>query len=60
MNLVDCFVTKVKSAPYQIDPPKYWFVDVEYDCYGRMSETAVMVKTLEDAEKIDVGYVFQG
>jgi hypothetical protein len=30
MNLLDAKVTQVLGEPYQIDPPKYWFVDVIY------------------------------
>jgi len=60
MNLLDCEVTVVLSSPYQIDPPKYWFVDVKYNCYGRESETSVMLKTEVEADNVSVGYIFQG
>lgn len=64
MNLVDCYVTKVLSEPEYID--KYaaegliwWQVSVEYDSYGRLSETRLTFKTKEDADAVKMGYVFQ-
>jgi len=60
MNLLDCEVTEVLGIPYQIEPPKYWFVDVKYNCYGRDSEASVMLKTRSEADNIAVGYIFQG
>lgn len=58
MNLLDCVVTKVLSEPYE----KYdkWWVSVEYDCYGVITESVIMFKTKEEAEKVTVHYVFLG
>lgn len=56
MNLVDCFVTKVLSKPYE----RYgmWCVDVEFDSYGHKSEGTIYGLTKEEADKVDVGYRF--
>jgi len=56
MNLVDCYVTKVLSAPYF----KYfhWFVDVEYDCYGVIDKTFIMLETEEECLNIKIGSHF--
>lgn len=59
MNLIDAQVTKVLSKPYQMSFSKdVWFVDVEYNGYGRLSETELMVSTEEDANAIVVGHKF--
>ena len=58
MNLVDAVVTKVLSEPYLLYN-KYWFVDVEYNSYGRTSKTEVMCSTEEVAKAIKVGHTFQ-
>lgn len=57
MNLVDGIVTQVLSKPYF----KYncWFVDVEYNSYGRTSKTNIMCSTEDQAKYIQVGYTFQ-
>lgn len=54
MNLVDCYVTKVLSKPYE----RYgmWCVDVEFDFYGHKSEGTIYDLTKEEADKVDVGY----
>jgi len=57
MNLVDCTVTKILSEPY-FEYGK-WFIKVEYNCYGNLSETSLMFREKEYAEKVSVGYVFQ-
>ena len=58
MNLVDAVVTKVLSVPYLLYN-KYWFVDVEYNSYGRTSKTEVMCSTGEAAKAVKVGHTFQ-
>lgn len=56
MNLVDCYVTKVVSEPYQ----EYgkWWVKVEANAYGRPSKSTLMFDTKEEAIKVDVGHHF--
>lgn len=56
MNLLDCFVTKVLSKPYE----KYdkWWVRVECECYGNIGEHSIMFNSKENAEEVKVGYVF--
>jgi len=54
MNLVDCFVTKVLSKPYE--HYGMWCVDVEFDFYGHKSEGTIYDLTKEEADKVDVGY----
>lgn len=56
MNLVDCFVTKILSLPYEMYGK--WWVKVEYDCYGSSQKTSLMFNTKEEAEKIETGYKF--
>lgn len=57
MNLIDAVVTQVLNKPYF--KYNYWFVDVEYNSYGRTSKTNVMCSTEEAAKAIKVGYTFQ-
>lgn len=58
MNLCDCYVTKVLGTPRkQYD--KYW-VTVEYNCYGIVSDKHLMFDTMADAESVTVGYHFLG
>ena len=57
MNLIDAVVTQVLSKPYF--KYNYWFVDVEYNCYGQVSETNIMCSTEESAKAVKVGYTFQ-
>lgn len=56
MNLVDCFVTKVLSKPYE--HYGMWCVDVEFDSYGHKSKGTIYGLTKEEADKVDVGYKF--
>jgi len=56
MNLVEAIVTKVLREPFE-DYNKWW-VKVEYICYGSKSETELMFKTKEEAEKVKIGYKF--
>lgn len=57
MNTIDAVVTQVLSEPYF--KYNYWFVDVEYNSYGRTSKTNVMCSTEEAAKAIKVGHIFQ-
>ena len=57
MNLINAVVTQVLSKPYL--KYNYWFVDVEYNSYGRTSKTEVMCSTEEVANAIKVGHKFQ-
>lgn len=43
MNTVECHVTKILGEPYR----KFgaWWVDVEYDSWGRTSKTHLMFRT---------------
>lgn len=63
MNLIDCYVTKVHGAPVWHGYPElpgggYWTVEVTYDSYGRESTGLKSFKTLEEAQKVAVGYHF--
>jgi YD repeat-containing protein len=61
MNLVDAYVTKVLSEPEFIDTYKeykWWQVRVEYNSYGRLSETELTFKTKDETEQVKVGYHF--
>ena len=53
MNLLEAEIVMVKSLPYY----KYdkWWVDVDYNCYGKVSKTSVMRETEEEANRISVG-----
>ncbi|EIK96105.1 hypothetical protein PMM47T1_14135 [Pseudomonas sp. M47T1] len=57
MNLVDCYVTRILGEPYR----KFgaWWVDVEYDSWGRISSTQLMFRTKEAALAVTAGHVFQ-
>lgn len=57
MNLIDAVVTQVLSKPYF--KYNYWFVDVEYNSYGRTSKTSIMRSTEEAAKAVKVGHTFQ-
>lgn len=56
MNLLDAKVTRVLGHPEF----KYnkWWVKVAYDCWGRESETSVMLDTEEEALAVKPGYEF--
>lgn len=56
MNLVDCYVKKVLSKPYE----RYgmWCIDVEFDSYGHRLEGTIYGLTKEEADNVDVGYKF--
>lgn len=56
MNLIDCEVIKVLSEPrFEYG---YWWVDVEYNSWGSVSKTSVMLDTFAEALRVDIGYVF--
>ncbi|WP_198379085.1 hypothetical protein [Burkholderia ubonensis] len=56
MNQIDCVVTVVKTQPYT----EYgkWWVGVQYESWGRTSETVLMCDTREDADRIGPGHKF--
>lgn len=56
MNLLEAYVTKVLSEPYE----NYgkWWVDVEYNCWGSISKSEVMCQTEQEALTVAVGYEF--
>ena len=56
MNLIDCYVTKILGEPYR----KFgaWWVDAEYEVYGRTCKTQLMFRTEEAARAAQVGYHF--
>ncbi|MCT3835910.1 hypothetical protein HZQ28_01165 [Elizabethkingia anophelis] len=57
MNLVDCKVLKILSEPYY--QFNHWFVQVEYESYGKNDITSIMFDTKEKAEQVKVGFVFE-
>ncbi len=59
MNLLDATVTKVLSRPKQYAFSKErWFVEVEYECWGRVSNGEIMKNSLEEALLVKPGYKF--
>lgn len=62
MNLLDCTVTKVISAPIHriSEHCDYWYVAVESECCGDLSETRLTFNSKEEAEKVAVGFRFLG
>ncbi len=56
MNLVDCVVTEVLAEPYE----KYsvWWVLVRYNSWGHESDTTLMAKTKEEADRVKIGHKF--
>lgn len=56
MNLLDCTVTEILGTPYQ----EYgkWWIRVRYDCYGRESETNLMMDTEDGINNIKLGFTF--
>jgi len=56
MNLIDCYVTKILGEPYR----KFgaWWVDAEYEAYGRTCKTQLMFRTEEAARAAKVGHHF--
>lgn len=58
MNLIDLTVVKVIDKPYFYH--KHWFVKVLVEAYGVESQSTVMVSTEDEANAVNVGYVFLG
>ncbi|MDD2056557.1 hypothetical protein NPS58_03740 [Pseudomonas putida] len=56
MNLIDCYVTKILGEPYR--KFGHWWVDVEYDSWGRTSTTRLMFRTEQAARTASVGHHF--
>ena len=56
MNLLEANVTKVLSKPF--NQYNKWWVEVEYECYGRNLKTRLMFSEKEKAEKVDIGFLF--
>jgi hypothetical protein len=56
MNLADCYVTSVLGQPYR--KFSHWWVDVEYNSYGRMSRTQLMFSTEAGAGAVAEGHHF--
>ncbi|HFU8482717.1 TPA: hypothetical protein ACH7GJ_005584, partial [Escherichia coli] len=56
MNLVDAFVTKVISGPYE----EYgkWWVDVEYISWGVPGKSRLMFGSREQAQEVQEGFRF--
>ncbi|EOZ9503398.1 hypothetical protein ACQYG3_004794 [Escherichia coli] len=54
MNLVDAFVKKVISGPYE----EYgkWWIDVEYISWGVPGKTRLMFESKEQALEVKEGY----
>lgn len=67
MNLVDCHVTEVASkagpASQVTGPPRElygkWWVPVNYESWGCPGNSEIMCNTLEEADAVKVGDVFQ-
>ncbi len=57
MNKVECTVLEVLSTPYQ--EYRCWCVDVKYNSWGNISNGTVYVFSKEEADKIEIGYIFQ-
>lgn len=55
MNVIDAKIIEIKSKPYVLYG-RFW-VDVKVTAYGRESDTEVMCKTLEEAEKVHIGQI---
>ena len=56
MNLVDAFVTKVISGPYE----EYgkWWVDVEYISWGVPGKSRLMFDSREQAQEVQEVFRF--
>lgn len=57
MNVVDCFVKKILRPPYKHGD--CWCVDVEFISWGTVSKGTIYGLTLEEAQRVEVGYKFQ-
>ena len=56
MNLIDCYVTEVLTAPRL--EFGFWIVRVSFDSHGRISETELCFPTISAAEGVSPGYKF--
>ena len=56
MNLVDAFVTKVISGPYEEDGK--WWVEVEYISWGVPGKSRLMFDSREPAQEVHEGFRF--
>jgi hypothetical protein len=57
MNLIDMYVVEVIGEPYEAYGR--WLVKVKADGWGHVSESTVMCRTLEEAENVKPGFVYQ-
>lgn len=55
MNLLECTVTKLISEP--ISREDYFYIEVEYVCYGSTDRT-IIVRNTNDFSDVVVGYKF--
>lgn len=62
MNTIDLYVTEVLSDPvkHEFSLGEFYTVEVMANAYGSTQKATVTTKTLEEAEKVKPGYVFQG
>lgn len=62
MNLVDCVVTRVLGTPVHHDCDGdlfgYWTVKVEYDSWGTVSETNLVLRSEHEANGVREGHKF--
>lgn len=56
MNLLDAEVLEITGPIEELNG--VFFVPVKYDCWDVVGETKLYFKTLEEAEKVCVGYEF--
>lgn len=56
MNALDAVVTRVVEVRY--DKFGRWWVDVEYDRYGRLGGTSILCQTMIDALSVRIGCEF--
>lgn len=62
MNVIDAWVTKVLCEPYYHCYGSYrprWWVKVEAEDMGGTTTDTLVFNTLEEAEKVQLGYKFQ-
>lgn len=57
MNLIDCTVTEI-TGPIWSKYDRFW-VPVNYIAYGQPGNSEIMCRSLEEAEAVKVGLVFQ-
>lgn len=67
MNLLENYVTAVVSPPTQdaftdLEGKEhvYWWVKVQAECYGSITESTLTFDTQEEATAVCEGYVFMG